>query len=82
MENPIKRLRKESGLSARAFAVSHGVNLYSLRAAEAGNASHLPKSLRLVLEASGLDTEKLDAEYTMWLEEKVSEELEAIRGKA
>lgn len=84
MVNPVKKLRKSTKLSVRAFCTLYGCSYEMLYRAEGGFSSKVPKSVVKALRNAGIefDEEQLHKDYKAWQIAKAKEELAQIKNAA
>lgn len=74
MENPVKELIEQTGLTLKEFAVTHGCLFTTLRNCIYGNTDRVPKSIIKALLNAGIDTDGLNTLYKEWLVDKFKKE--------
>jgi len=80
MDNPIKKLRNELGLSRAQFAILTGVCFHTVQLHETGNTASLQPKLSAGLEVIGVDTETLAEDYLQWRAEQSVQLQQVCRG--
>jgi len=69
MENPIKRIREEKGLSRDEFAILCNVSYSVIASLESSRAVKVNKEVLEVLGGWGYDSEKIQEEYKEYRQE-------------
>jgi transcriptional regulator with XRE-family HTH domain len=80
MENPIKRLREEQGMSQHEFGQLLGVASTTIASLELGRTKTISdKVAKAIAEVFGIAPKKIRQKYEAWLEEKRAEQLRRVR---
>lgn len=80
MKCPITQLREDRGMTLIALARALSVSYTELHRIEHGMMPRLRKGFRAKLDAAGLDSGKLSAEYEQWYETMRQTDLQKLRG--
>ena len=84
MENPVKKLRRSTKLSVRAFSALYGCSYETVYKAEGGFSTKAPNSVVQALRNAGVkfEEEQLQKDYKAWQLMKAKEELEQKKNAA